>query len=351
MRGFSSAVSVFVLIAALFQMGCPSSKQPKSMQITIDGNVITEAQAREEGTNDLQALEMKMLEAKASYARDERNILDQAFERILGAKLVGMEAEKRGVTKEELMEAEVNQKVAEPSDAEIDAFYEANKSRISASKEDILPQIRAYLKQREENRIKQEFLAGLEKDHKIVRDLGYLRFDVDAPGLPSEGPAAAPVVLVEFSDFQCTYCRAFSATLKQIMEKYGDKVRMVYRQYPLSNIHPDAERASEASLCAADQDHFWDMYNFFFEDPGNLKQENILKKVEELGMNVQNFQSCLDTGKHIPQIREDQKAGAAAGVQGTPSLFVNGRYFNGNRPYEEIASVIDEELKNAGSPQ
>lgn len=339
-----------IFIAVLLSSGCPSPKEVKAGLGAIDGEVITEEQARKEGAEELEALELKKLQNEASFKRDERKILEQAVDRIIEERLIGMEAEARGVSSEELIESEIRQNVQEPSQAEIGAFYEANKNRISMSKEQVLPQIRDYLKGNEEKKIREDFLTRLEKEHAIVRNLDPLRFNVDAADRPFQGPASAPVVLVEFSDFQCPYCRSFSSTLKQVMEKYDGQVRLVFRQFPLTNIHKDAERAAEASLCAAGQNRFWELHDFFFENPGKLSEEDILNQAEELGLDREAFNSCLSGGASESMVREDVRVGAAAGVEGTPTLFVNGRFFSGNYPLEQIAAIIDEELETAKVP-
>jgi len=344
MKRYFAALNYFILITVLFQMGCSASDEVTTRQVAIDGEVITEDQARREGAKELEALELKMLQNKASYTRNEHMILGQVFEQLIDEKLIKMEAESRGITEEELIEMDVRQNVQEPSEDVIGAFYEANKDRIALSKEDSFPQIRDYLKQNQENSIKEEFLAGLEKEHKVIRNIDHLRFEVDAPDRPSDGPSAAPVVLVEFSDFQCPYCQTFSDTLKKVVGQYEDKVRLVFRQYPLSSIHPDAQRAAEASLCAADQNRFWDMHDLFFENQQNLLEEDILNKAEQLGLDTETLQACLSEEKYGSMVQEDLRAGAIAGVEGTPTLFINGRYLSGNRSFEEIVGIIDEEL-------
>jgi protein-disulfide isomerase len=347
MRTFMGSL---IFVAVFLFSGCPSQREVKAGLGAIDGEIISEEQARKEGADELEALELKKLQNDASFKRDERKILEQAVERIIEEKLIGKEAEARGISSEELIDTEIRQKIQEPSDAEVETFYEGNKNRISMSREEVLPQIRDYLKRNEEKRLREDFLARLEKEHAIVRNLDPLRFNVDTADRPSEGPAAAPVVLVEFSDFQCPYCRSFSSTLKQVMEKYDGKVRLVFRQFPLANIHKDAERAAEASLCAADQNRFWDMHNYFFENQGKLSEEEILNQAEQLGLDRDSFSACLSGGKSESRVREDLRAGAAAGVEGTPTLFVNGRYFSGNYPYEQLAAIIDEELEAGKTP-
>jgi protein-disulfide isomerase len=349
---------VKVLICVLALLSCSTScrakdmKEPGSKELgSVDGAVITEEQVRSRNAGELESLELEFLKAKAVFARDEHKVLKDGLENIIREKLANDEADRRGIPVEKLFELEVQQKIKEPTVEEIDAFYEDNIQRINLSKEDAAPRIRDYLKSMQKARITEEFLKALENNQKVIRDLGPYRVDVKAPGRPVKGPLSAPVELVYFSDFQCTYCKAFSRTLKRVTEQYGDKVRLVYRQYPLTAIHPDAQRAAEASLCAEAQDRFWEMYDLLFENSENLKEENLLKIAEQAGLDTDNFQSCLTSGRYRSVISEDIHAGATAGVEGTPSLFVNGRYLTGNHPYEEVAKIIDEELKLNNDPQ
>ena len=135
-----------------------------------------------------------------------------------------------------------------------------------------------------------------------------------------------------------------SETLKEVVKNYGKKVRLVFRQLPLTSIHKFAQKAAEASLCADAQGRFWEMHDLLFQDQKNLGEKDLKAKAAKLGLNTAAFDKCLDGEQFAARIREDIRAGAAAGADGTPALYVNGRFLNGNRPYDDIAAVIDEEL-------
>jgi protein-disulfide isomerase len=171
---------------------------------------------------------------------------------------------------------------------------------------------------------------------------------MDAEGFPAKGPAEAAVTIVEFSDFQCPYCSRVLPTLDRIQQSYGDKVRLVFRQFPLRSIHPQAQKAAEASLCAHDQQKFWEMHDAMFGDAKQLGIDQLKAKAASLGLDTEAFNECLDSSRHAEQVQGDVVAGSQAGVTGTPAMFVNGRFLSGAQPYEAIAKLIDEEL--AGSP-
>jgi len=338
------AASAFLYAEKPTRAQAQSSSGSKRLA-TVDGVPITETQARMEGAKDLDALELQTLKAKAVAARNEHQILEEALDRIIEEKLLRAEAEKRGISKEDLLSMEVEQKVSEPTPAEIDAFYTENQQRIARPKEEAAPQISRYLKQQRERDIRESFFEKLEKEHRVERLQEPLRYDVNAAGRPSAGSASAPVLLVLFSDFQCPYCKRFSGTIKEVLKQYGPKVHLVFRQFPLTDIHANAQKAAEASLCADAQGHFWEMHDLLFQNQGNLRDQDLKDRASRLGLDVSAFNTCLDSGRYGGKIEEDIRAGSAAGVEGTPALFVNGRFLYGSRPYEEVAKVIDEELK------
>jgi protein-disulfide isomerase len=165
---------------------------------------------------------------------------------------------------------------------------------------------------------------------------------------PSQGPADAPVTIVEFSDFQCPFCSRLYPTVEQVKSTYGDKVHLVFRQFPL-NFHQFAQKAAEASLCADEQGKFWEMHNAMFSKQDELAVDKLKEKAAGMGLKADQFNACLDGGKYAPKVAEDVKAGSEAGVSGTPALFINGRFISGAVPYADIAKVIDDELQRKGA--
>jgi predicted DsbA family dithiol-disulfide isomerase len=350
-----SRTMLVVIILLIGSGGFPAQKRsrgkeqkPSGMKkmASVDGVAITETQARMEGAADLDSLELQVLRSKATAARNEHDILENALERLIQEMLLRSEAQKRGLSKEELLTREIQPNITEPTAEEIDAFYTENKQRIGKPKEQVLPQISKLLKQRKESELREAFFSRLEKEHQVVRNFEPLRYTVDSSSRPSLGPASAPVQLVLFSDFQCPYCKRFNVTVKEVLKKYGDKVHLVFRQFPLTNIHANAQKAAEASLCAQAQGHFWEMHDLLLQNQGNLRDVELKERANRLGLDLAAFNSCLDSARYGGQIQEDIRAGASAGVEGTPALFINGRFLYGSRPFEDVAAVIDEELKS-----
>src|SRR5579884_1474215 len=170
------------------------------------------------------------------------------------------------------------------------------------------------------------------------------KYDVLPAGRPAKGPANAPVTIVEFSDFECPFCLRNVPVLQQVESNYGDKVRVVFRQFPLRSIHSHAQKAAEASLCANEQHRFWEMRDLLFQEPRTLQLEDFYKKADSLHLNSKEFKACLDSGKEQAQIDQDIADGTKLGINGTPATYINGRLIPGAKPYEAFATIIDQEL-------
>ncbi len=151
---------------------------------------------------------------------------------------------------------------------------------------------------------------------------------------PFKGSLDAPVTIIEFSDYQCPYCRGAESVVDQVLEAYGDRVRLVFRDFPLSTIHLNARLAAEASECADDQGRFWDYHDLLFERQSQwaqrLEPNSTFKDyADELGLDVEAFGTCLDTGIHRQEVVEDYEDGIRFGVYSTPTFFINGRKITG----------------------
>ena len=166
------------------------------------------------------------------------------------------------------------------------------------------------------------------------------------PGV--KGPEGAPVTLVEFSDYQCGYCRRAEPTVGQILVEYGDKIRFVYMDFPLS-FHPRAMPSSIAAHCANEQGKYWPMHENLIREAGDLSDEDLKKRAAVVGLDAEAFGSCLASSRPQPGIEAAFKVGQDAGVGGTPSFFINGRMIIGAKPAEEFKAIIDDELARAAA--
>lgn len=171
--------------------------------------------------------------------------------------------------------------------------------------------------------------------------------DVSLDDDPSMGNPDAPVVVVEFSDFQCPYCGRFQQdTFKQIMDTYGDDILFVYRDFPLSSIHPRAEASAEAAECADDQGAFWDYHDLLFANQTALDNDSLISYAEQLDLDVDTFTECLTSGEKADEVQADFNDGRSYGVTGTPTFFINGVRVVGAQPFASFEQVIDQELNS-----
>ena len=273
--------------------------------------------------------------------RDRHDMIGNAVESQVRDTLLSAEAEKRGLSKEELIEAEVGAKLAEVPAAEVDAFYEARKQQIRAPKQQVEEQIRRFLSF-------EGYIGALKSAAEIEILTEPFRVAVAAVG-PSKGPENAPVTIVEFSDFECPFCGRVNPSIKKIRDTYGDKVQVVFRQFPL-DIHPNARKAGEAALCADQQGKFWAMHDAMFANQKKLAVDGLkLIAAGIVDLDTTAFNDCLDSGRFADTVAKDIKEGARAGVSSTPAFFINGRYLSGSQPFENFAEIIDDELERSGA--
>lgn len=335
------AAALFILLPLQAQDAKPAAS---GVVATVDGKPITEDEVKKAAAAELESLEIQKLQNDANYARERHQVLESSLDRLIEERLLNAEAARLGISQKELLAAEVDSKVKAPTQAEVEAFYEANKARISQPRDQVLPQISQYLQREAYQKARMEFIQRLNVRYDAKTTLDVYRLPIDTAGHPARGPESAPVTIVEFSDFQCTYCKSVESTLREVLKNYSTQVRLVYRQYPIAAIHPDAYKASEASFCAGAQGRFWEMHDLLLNEPSSLKEEALKARAAKLQLDAAAFNSCLQSGKFADRVKQDVRDGARAGVTGTPALFINGRLLTGAQPYAEIAKVIDEEL-------
>ncbi|MEO8217041.1 MAG: thioredoxin domain-containing protein [Acidobacteriota bacterium] len=326
-------------VACAQQNTAPAQEKGTDVVATVDGKNVTRSEVQAKAKDQFDAVDAQFNQCRSEYERNKHDVLQNSVEQYVQDQVIQAEAKTRGVSPDDLLK----EAKADPvTDADIDKFYETNKARIGQPKEQIAPQIRLYLEQQNRAGAFEKYYDVLQKKHKIALMVEPLRAQVAAVG-PAKGPQAAPVTIVEFSDFQCPFCGRIVPELDKVTEHYGDKVRLVFRQFPLS-IHADAQKAAEASLCANDQGKFWALHDAMFKNQNQLKPADLVTKAADLGMNKDQFQQCLESSKYADQVKKDAQAGSVAGVSGTPTLFINGRYLSGAAPYDDIAKIVDEEL-------
>ncbi len=177
------------------------------------------------------------------------------------------------------------------------------------------------------------------------------RQNVSVGNSPAWGPADAKVTIVEFSDFECPFCeRFFTQTYPLIRNVYGNKVRFVYRHFPLTSIHPDALPSALAAECANEQGKFWDYHDYLFSHQSDLSHNALVSYATQVQVpDIKQFTTCFDSQKYMSTIQSDLTDGTGYSVSGTPTFFINGNILVGAQPYQVFASAIDHELASVGA--
>ncbi len=172
-----------------------------------------------------------------------------------------------------------------------------------------------------------------------------IRYDVPVDDDPILGAEDAPITIVEFSDYECPYCRQWhSEVYSQLIETYGDQIRFVYRDFPLESIHPNANSAAQAANCAHEQGVFWDYHDMLFSMEQGLGSEAYLNYASQLEVDQAAFQECLDSDRYQAEVQADFEFAAGLGVRSTPTFFINGIAVVGAQPFDVFQQVIEREL-------
>ena len=280
---------------------------------------------------------------KLDFERYEamRNQLDALVNR----RLYEMEADARGISREELERVEIREKQEPVGPALVRSFYDKNQDRMSQSFEEMEGRLTALLTQQAQRARREAFARELRERYEVRIHLKPPRVEVSADDDPYKGSASAPVTLIEFSDFQCPYCRRVQSVLERLMTAYEGKLKLVYRDFPLRRIHPDAQKAAEAAQCADEQGAFWPYHDRLFNST-DLGIEHLKQYAIEIGLDGGLFDACLDSGRFYQEVQDDMDDAIAAGVSAAPSFFVNGLLINGAVSYERFEQMVELALES-----
>lgn len=186
--------------------------------------------------------------------------------------------------------------------------------------------------------------AGPVVEAPVTEEPQFVRYEVASEGFPSIGPEDAPITIVEFSDYQCPYCRQWHERVYQpLLNAYPGKIKLVYRQLPLTSIHPDAFPAAEAAMCAGDQNAYWPFHDKLFSGD-SLGNDVYVQYAQDLGLDLTTFESCIADHKYSDAVQSDLDFAVGLGVRSTPTFFINGLAIVGAQPLDIFKQVIDKEL-------
>jgi len=283
-----------------------------------------------------------------TYSKVRRDLYDgrrKALDALLGDFLLEREARSRRTTVQAVLDEELPGRTSAVTDSEIRELYEASLPLPEGvTFEQVKPMIAAYLQGKHVEDARARFVEELRRMAGVVVDLEPPRQVITVgAGDPVTSPAQKPVEIVEFADFQCPYCRQLEPVLKQLRSKYADRLRLIWKDFPLS-IHAEARGAAEAARCAADQQRFWEYHDLLFANQQALAPDDLKRHARALGLDETRFTACLEGGSHRTEVAAGLEEGMRQGVQATPTVFVNGRPIIGVQRLEAYEKVVLEEL-------
>jgi protein-disulfide isomerase len=338
-------ISLFVLAATL-SLAAYAADAP-GVVAKIGDTTLTQDQMEKE-------LGMSLYEAQNNVYMIQKNWIDQKAKQIL----FDQAAKDAKMSRAEWDSKEITSHIAMPNEDEIQNMLRSfanqlpNPNKDPKIEEQHRQMVTGNLVNQRRNQREDEVLQELKK--KYPYEVALLKpvaphVEVSyAPDDPAKGPKDAPVTILEFTDFQCPYCKNSQATLKQVEEAYKGKVKLVERQYPLP-FHNRAKPAARAALCSKEQGKFWDMHDKLFPST-SLEDADFKRFAKEIGLNEKKFDACMNPPNGVPtndpimaRIDKDIADGQKFGVRGTPAFFVNGTMINGAQPY----SVFDDTIKDA----
>jgi len=322
---------------ALLLLAMPASAQITPPLAEVNGDSITAEDVEKPLAAQLSKLEEQIY-----------NIKRQRVEALVRQKLLEQEARRRGLTVPKLLDAEVTSTVGIVTEEEVATFYQEHKDRFHGEEPEAREDARSVLQSWKVAAARDAFIHSLREKATVVIHLParpVTRVEVSTDGAPAIGPASAPLTIVEFSDFHCPFCKRVLPTLKQIEARYGDRLRLVFRDFPIERLHPGVTRAHVAARCAHDQGKFWAFHDVLFATPPRSSPGDLTAHAKQVGLDVVTFDQCMASGKHEAAVRKDVEEGARLGVNGTPSFFINGRLVSGAQPLEAFVQIIEDELR------
>jgi protein-disulfide isomerase len=260
--------------------------------------------------------------------------------------VLASEAKKRGVDVDTLIAQEVAKR-GPVTDQDVAAFYDRNRARVQGrTLEQLAPDIRKHLESQREQEVRQ----ALVEDAPVHVHLEPPHVSITLDG-PSEGPADAPVTLVEFSDFQCPFCARARPMIQALREHYPTQLRVVYKHLPLEAIHPHARAAAEAAVCADEQGKFWAYHDQLFAHQSKLSDDDLRGYAAAVGLDLSAFEQCRKDPKRTQKVADDLAEARAAGITGTPAFVINGVLLRGLQPPDAMIARIDKDLGAAAPKQ
>ena len=251
------------------------------------------------------------------------------------------------MTPKAVYDAEVIAKVKPPTEEEARKLYDDNKEKLNGTYEQFKPQIFEYIQRQQQQKLEAEFAEQLRKAatvQMILREPDPPVLSITTDDQPSKGSATAPVTIIEFTDYQCPSCAKSQPIIEEVAKEYGDKVRLVARDFPLEQ-HVHAAKAAEAAEAAREQGKYWEYVAVLFKNQNALEVAKLKEYATQVGLDRAKFDQALDSGKFADKVQRDLREGDKLGVNSTPTVFINGKRVRDKSP-EGLKAAIDAALKS-----
>jgi protein-disulfide isomerase len=324
-----------ILCSAICVLGAQASDAVSSsaagaVVVEIDGAKITSAELQKQYGG-------RLFQARTTYYQAERTILDEFIEQYL----LEQQAKAENLTVDQLLERHVTNAIPkDPPEEMLRLYYEVINPK--ETYENVRGQLVDRLRTIRTAKVKAAYLESLHSKAKVTFGLDVPRIEISVKNAALRGSADAPIMLVEYADYECPYCQQVQPAIDKVIDEYKGKVALVFKDTPLP-MHAHAAKAAEASRCAESQGKFWEYHDMLFAkkqlDPTQLKEY-----ARDLKLDSAAFDKCLDSGARTELINAQLNEAQSLGIQGTPTFFVNGRATFGNLSVEQLRQVIDEEL-------
>jgi protein-disulfide isomerase len=278
----------------------------------------------------------KLLQARNTYYQAESKALDDLIDKTL----LEQKAKSENLTLDQLVARDIKSQVKDPTEDQMEVYYEGlgTDQPYSAVRDRILDKIR----QIRTEKARAAYVATLREKSNVFITLAPPSANVDLANVTTLGPKEAPVMVVEFADYECPYCQKVASDITKLQGEFGGKVAVAYKDFPLP-MHAHAEKAAEAVRCAGMQGKFWEMHDQLFKsrdlDVGQLKTQ-----AHALNLDSAQFDKCLDSGEATQLVQKDRQEGVQLGLTGTPSFFVNGHFFSGALDYNTLHQIVEQQL-------
>lgn len=331
----------------------PSSVANPSEPSSIDNPVVASWSGGQITADDLGSrVDTELRNRRIRFMLEEYEVQAQALDVLVMESLLDAEVRKRGLSDiDALLRAEVEDKIPDPTESEIAEFWPVVERQLpGATLDEARPLVVAELLRRSRQVRYAAFVEELRASADLQIRLPYPelpRVDLSVTAAdPTRGPTDATVTVVQFAEYQCYYCNQVRPSLDRLFDEFDGKVRLVWKDFPLSN-HGRAMPAAVAARCAGEQGRYWEMNALLLENQQALSDASIAGYANDLGLATEPFETCLASGRHDDSVRSDMATGEELGVRATPTFFVNGILLSGAQPYERFKALVERELRGS----